>query len=368
MLARGVWMAEDRLRKTAGFWINEFYSPWKHWEDIIVDFLRCKNNPTRLQVFVNTSLGEVWRQRGEAPSWRRLYERRETYKPGELQPGVAFITAGADVQKDRICVEFVGWGKGLQSWSLDYVVINGDTSKDAIWGDLDKQVARTFSFNGSSEIPVRSFAIDSGAFTQTVYNWVRKWPRNKVYAIKGRDELNVLVDTPKKIEVRQSGKKRRRGLQLWMVGVSVAKTELYGFLRQNAPEPGEDFPYGYCHFPEYGPEYFKELTAEQLVSRDVRGFKKFFWEKVPHRNNEALDCRVYARAAAYLAGLDRMKDRDFDRILLSGGNAPIEPSSFNVVGPAPQKAHVKPVAAKVVKKPVKKKKVVRRRSGGGFWR
>ena len=31
-------------------------------------------------------------------------------------------------------------------------------------------------------------AIDSGYNTQTVYNWARNYPMNRVVAVKGRDE------------------------------------------------------------------------------------------------------------------------------------------------------------------------------------
>ena len=39
-----------------------------------------------------------------------------------------------------------------------------------------------------------------------------------------------------------------------------------------------------------------------------KGFPRATWEKDPSRNNEALDCRVYARAAATIYGLDRMSE------------------------------------------------------------
>jgi phage terminase large subunit GpA-like protein len=52
-------------------------------------------------------------------------------------------------------------------------------------------------------------------------------------------------------------------------------------------------------------EWVKQLTAEQLVTvRDRRGFSKLEWRQMRERN-EALDCRVYARAAAWLLGIDR---------------------------------------------------------------
>jgi phage terminase large subunit GpA-like protein len=36
----------------------------------------------------------------------------------------------------------------------------------------------------------------------------------------------------------------------------------------------------------------------------MRGFTRLEWQKLRERN-EALDCRVYARAAAWIAGADR---------------------------------------------------------------
>ena len=45
--------------------------------------------------------------------------------------------------------------------------------------------------------------------------------------------------------------------------------------------------------------------GEQLVTvKTKRGFQRLEWQKLRERN-EALDCRVYARAAAWIAGVDR---------------------------------------------------------------
>jgi len=69
---------------------------------------------------------------------------------------------------------------------------------------------------------------------------------------------------------------------------------------------------GFCHFPEYGEEYFRQLTAEQLIRKATRrGFVKFVWEPIPGRENHVLDCRVYARAAAAVVGLDRFRESDW---------------------------------------------------------
>ena len=48
------------------------------------------------------------------------------------------------------------------------------------------------------------------------------------------------------------GRRLARGYKVWPVGSSIAKSELYGWLRLPLPAEGEAFPPGWCHFPEHG--------------------------------------------------------------------------------------------------------------------
>lgn len=58
----------------------------------------------------------------------------------------------------------------------------------------------------------------------------------------------------------------------------------------------------------------KQLTAEQLMTiRTRQGFQKLEWQQTRERN-EALDCRVYARAAAWLMGVDRWDERRWEQL------------------------------------------------------
>jgi len=92
----------------------------------------------------------------------------------------------------------------------------------------------------------------------------------------------------------------------------MAKDELYRWLRQDRPtdedlDRGTRHPPGYCHFPRYSEEYFKQLTAERLVTRIVKGYRRPEWQKMRERN-EARDARVYARAAASRVGIERFHE------------------------------------------------------------
>ena len=98
------------------------------------------------------------------------------------------------------------------------------------------------------------------------------------------------------------------------MATSTFKAETYRFLRQERPTAeeiaaGASFPAGTVHLPNWADgEWLKQLTAEQLVTvRNKRGFSKLEWQKLRERN-EALDCRVYARAAAWIVGADRWSE------------------------------------------------------------
>ena len=74
--------------------------------------------------------------------------------------------------------------------------------------------------------------------------------------------------------------------------------------------------------PKIDAEFIQQLCAEQLITRrDRNGFRVREWQKMRERN-EALDCYVYARAAASAAGLDRFEERHWRELERQLGVAP----------------------------------------------
>ena len=123
-ISKGSWKATEKFNGRAGFFLNGLYSPWVTLEEAVGEFLRAKKQPETLRVFVNTYLGETWEDEGERIDDLGLYERREDYTFPEE---VILLTAGVDIQDDRIEVEVVGWGLEEETWSIDYHIIYGDT-------------------------------------------------------------------------------------------------------------------------------------------------------------------------------------------------------------------------------------------------
>ncbi|MEK7768055.1 MAG: terminase gpA endonuclease subunit, partial [bacterium] len=314
MLANSVWVPEDPKlsHRARGFFLPALYSPlgWYSWREAAELFEKSKGRSETLRVFINTVLGETFTESGEAPEWKTLYNRRERYTIGIVPKGAVVLTAGFDIQKDRIEGEVVGWGAGLESWSVDYRVFPGDpASTDDPWKLLRAWLSTTYKHASGVHLRVRMTAIDTGYATQRAYAFVRSFSANKVIAVKGTDSMSVLVAQPKAVDVQEGKRRLSRGLHVYMVGTDQAKQELYGLLRIVQPEhPERDgWPAGYCHFPDYPDEYFQQLCAEQLVPRMVRGYRRYQWEKIRERN-EARDCRNSARAAAEVIGRARWRD------------------------------------------------------------
>ena len=294
LLAGGKWVPKHPDRDARGYHLSGLYSPlgWFSWADAVREFQQAKKlGVEQLKTWTNTVLGETWEEQGDEVEDVLLLARREKY-PCSVPREALVLTAGVDVQNDRLEVEVVGWGIGEESWGIDFRTIWGDPGQPQVWTQLREFIAKTYRHESGHRLRVRLVCVDSGFATQQVYEFVRV-AGGGFYAVKGvAGQGRPIVAAP---EQRRSGHSRRP-IRLFIVGVDGAKGLLYSRLRIR--EPGS----GYCHFPEkeaYSIEYFSQLAAEKCVTRYVKGFARREWVKVRSRN-EALDCRVYAMAALYI--------------------------------------------------------------------
>jgi phage terminase large subunit GpA-like protein len=279
----GEWVAFAPYNGVAGFHLNALYSPWSVLSDAIEEFLAARKNPMRLKTFVNTFLGETWEDAGEGVDDYSVAQRKEDYEG--IPDEVVLLTAGADVQDDRVEVEIVGWGAGEESWQVDYHVIYGDPSTPQLWHKVDEVLLATYEHPSGEPMLVRATCIDTGGHhTRAVYNYAKTRAGHRVFAIKGvGGEGKPIVGRPSKNNIGR--------VPLYPIGVDTAKEVHYSRLKMDEAGPG------YCHFPaKRDDEYFKQLTAEKQMIRYHKGFPSRVWVKTRTRN-EALDVRVYAIAA-----------------------------------------------------------------------
>lgn len=308
---QGKWVAKTENPRVRGFHLNELASPWKRWGKIIEEFLEAKRGgPEMLKAWVNTTLGETWEEQGDGVESDDLIKRREYYGC-EVPDGVLVLTAGVDVQDDRLEVEVVGWGAGKESWGIEYRAIYGDPGQQAVWEQLDEFLSRTWRYADGTPIGIACICIDSGGhFTQQVYDFCKPREYRRIFPIKGQGGEGVPL-------VGRATRTNRKRVALFPIGVDTGKELILSRLKVEFEGPG------YCHFPReqekgYDETYFQGLTSEQRVLRMHKGRPRHEWVKRPGTRNEPLDCRNYATAALEilnpnLEALAKMPRRDFYR-------------------------------------------------------
>lgn len=302
-LAAGKWRATNPAGEYPGFHIWEAYVPTTPWHKIARDFVQAKRGGAeRLRVFVNTVLGEVWKaDAGTVLEWQTLKARAEPYQPMTVPMGGLLLVAGVDTQDNRLAVTVWAFGRGEECWAIYSTEIYGDPELPQVWEGLIMLLDSTFTHAGGAELKIVACAIDTaGHKTQAVYNFVRKYPERRIYAIRGATTKTApIIGAPSYVEVTYNGRTYKRGVKLWTVGTHTIKSTIYSRLRLAEPGPG------YVHFPiGLDDEFYEQLCAEKLQSSYKKGFEVKDWVKTRARN-EVLDTLVYAYAVGQALGLQR---------------------------------------------------------------
>lgn len=319
LMALGQWVAENPDGEYPSFHINALYSPlgWYSWANAVSDFVKAKGDVNKMKSFTNNVLGEPWSlDGGKVIDPNGLMSRCEEYE-AEVPDGAVVLTAGVDVQDDRLEVEIVGWGKGLENWGITNRIVIGNPSEQGVWDALDSILMASYRNSLNENLYVAATLIDSGGHhTDDVYRYTAKRERRNVFACVGKAGLaRPLVTRPQKTK-----KSLVYNASLVNVGVDIAKDQFYDWISIENPGPG------YCHFPakpdEYNQEYFAQLTAEKRFKKWVRGSQVWAYKKLRPRN-EALDKRNYARGALNIVGIDVDKFADAGRKFLRNVAAPV---------------------------------------------
>ena len=368
-MADGEWVAENPEAASRSYHINALYSPWVSWLELRNEFELAKHNPEKLQVFVNTALGETWDAGQAAIDPGSLEGRAEQYA-AKCPDGVRVITMGVDVQDDRLELTTTGYGTGEEEWRLAHDVILGDPERPSLWAELDAMRLRPWPRADGTLMKVDTTCIDSGAHTDAVYRYCKPRYRQRVYATKG-------ASTPGKplVSARPLVNNRMR-VRLFLIGTDTAKDIVMSRLKTAVP--GQH----YVHFPLGLPaEYYDQLTSERIVKKNVNGHWVRRWEldkRARGRDgrpirNEALDCAVLCYVALVLS---RVRP---ERLAVPAKRTPNpappeaaepeqDPNTGEIVvenAPLPDLKDAKPVVS-IVQQALKKAR--QRPSRGGWWR
>lgn len=264
------------------------FSPKKTYGSLAARWLaaRLTNDQDKLRAIANTGFGELFRFVGEAPSIHQADAHRTAlYRfatVATILPLCSYLSAGVDVQADRVYYVIRGWGSQLTSYLLRHGECIGDTDKPAVWRELSAII--TAGVDGRD---IDRVAIDSGYRANEVYLFCRAHAEYCI-AAKGVDRLAGKLYYSNLLEVHHNGKVIRGGIRLWTYDTDKVKQWLHSRLTWPLDRPGS------FYVPDDASDfYLKQLVSEERII-DRHGHPKWV---VVHKHNHYLD----AEGLAYLA-------------------------------------------------------------------
>jgi phage terminase large subunit GpA-like protein len=311
MIKLGEWRPTRPFTGIAGFHGSRMMSPHPpqkgfdshlHWAAVEEMKIESSDNREKaLRVLINTFDAETYQApEEEKPDPMGLaqeaYEYLERVSENQLRipAGCLVITCGADVQGDRVEVEFVGHGANGQAWGLGYHVLAGNPSEPEVWVKFDALLQSEFLHPCGKVLKAVSTFIDSKYKQSNVLAFTKPRQANGVFAIFGSTVLGKpIVSEPKR---------QPRGI-LYEIGTHEAKAMIYQNAALRRDRRSSDFPHNYMHFPlghGYTVEYFQRLLIEDVSLKKATdgNFYEFFEKRDKRDRNEPLDVRVYNIAAA----------------------------------------------------------------------
>lgn len=289
MVADGRWRATaPAVKDHAGFRINTLVSPLENvsWDKLAVEFLAAKKDPDKLRQFVNTKLGEGFGESADDLDEQAIFEQRKSFGLNNIPEDMISITAGVDVQHDRLEISFLGWTADGLPKVLGHHVIWSHWESEETWHDLDSTLRQTWQHPLGGKIGIDAVCVDAGDGTtmDKVLDFTTPRARRWVMAMKGAPGSRRWI----------TKSKAGGGQPLWIVGVDGIKTSLFDRLQSGLIEFSDDLELN----------WFEQLCGEREVVRYQRGRPIKQWMPISGRRNEALDCVVYAMAAKQNVKLD----------------------------------------------------------------
>lgn len=288
-VAAGAWRATATAPGHHSYRLNSLIStlPAAAWGRLAVEFLAAKRDPHMLKTFVNTVLGEAWRDDSEGMDESDLAARAEPIGLDRLPLECIGITGGVDVQHDRLELATLGWTADGAALALAHEVLWGDPLKPDVWLELDVALKRQFRHPlAGAMLRYDAALVDSsdGNTMQAVYDFCRGRSGARVFACKGDGGFKRPV-----VQFSQ-----QKTVRLQIVGVDTVKLRIADKVKARLFRFGDALT----------PAWFEQFTCERLQLRYSRGVPVREWHRLGGRRAEAWDCCVYAVAAWHVANVN----------------------------------------------------------------
>ncbi len=300
---------------------------------ILAEQALLRGNESLMKSFVNNSKGLPFASGVTSMEAEEMKKLRKNY-PEHIVPMEGLIlTAGVDVQDNRLAYVIRAWGRNNNSWLVTWEEIWGDVrvqEKDAqgnyvgVWGELTNRVLKAdIPHAGGKTLRVSALSIDSSDNSSLVYNWVLDMQEinPQVFATKGvkelrysddeiyREPIRFDVDTDKQIRKSVA---ETMGVTVYNLGTHKAHMEILNRVLLNTREKVNSFVY-YFNEQSYG-QYEEQMTScRKLVDTRHNGNKEVF-KLISGKRKEAMDAEKNCLHASLAIGIRNYTQEYFSAI------------------------------------------------------
>lgn len=262
----------------------------------------------KMKSFTNNSMGEAYVPLATGINLDELVAKRLNYPENIVPYEGLVLTAGIDVQRNRLALVVRAWGRNNNSWLVHWGEIFGDTLdfSDPVWEKAEELLF--FKWPHASglhrTLQISALSIDSGdgTTTEVVYKWVlamsKKHPH--IFAIKGLGDLKAnnyeIYNEPNMMEIgsvlqERKTKAQTMGVNVFPMGTYRAHEEI---IRRYTIKGSRD-RYYHCE-TSYG-GYEDQILSCRKVNENGEG--RVQYKLISGKAKEALDCEKMALHAAH---------------------------------------------------------------------
>lgn len=267
------------------------YSTFIPWSQIVEEWYDAQGDIEKIRTFTNNVLGRTWNiQHAGTMTAEAIKGIPRTEDVSEI----IAVTAGIDVQDDRLEVQYVGHDKRGNIYILGYEIYRGDMSEPEVYKTMAQEVYEARFETGVRELPVLVACIDTqGHHTTTVHEFLHD--NRKLNLFVG---INGVGTASYEIAEKPSYSKANKEWIFYSVGVNVLKQKVLSAVRSYDQETSAFRIWDEARLPK---DYGDQLSAERMEIKRVSGVERIVFTNPGQKRNEALDTLVYALAGkAYI--------------------------------------------------------------------
>lgn len=293
MLRYGEWRVvreNAAARKKVGYWINTLYSPFVRFSEIALEFMNSKDDPEKLQNFVNSWLAEPWEDTKLKTSADTVMERQTELQALTVPSWARMLTGGVDVQETCLYWSIRAWGNYITSQNIAH-------GQATSFQDIEMVMNLAYQKENGEQMVVCLCLIDSGYDADSTYDFCAS---NSDWALPVKGSSNPMMSHFKLSKINRPDS-RAHGMNLVLTDGDKYKDMIAARMKKPNGR-GSWMVYDGCDM-----EYAEQVTAEHKVN--IKSGNRVVQRWVPkrsHIDNHYLDTEVYALAAADIMGVRSM--------------------------------------------------------------